>query len=94
MRLSYLKIKTEITYFNYRGFKSFKDHFPEQSETLLQSLDAIYRRALQGELSLSGSSSCSSLAQKNLKPLPKLPPSSSSHSNNGKLCILTIRITD
>ncbi|CAH1986214.1 unnamed protein product [Acanthoscelides obtectus] len=44
-----------------RAFKSFKEHFPEQAETLLQSLDPAYKRALQGE-SMSASSSQSNIA--------------------------------
>lgn len=39
------------------------EHFPEQSEALLQSLDLAHRRTLQGELCLSSSSSSGSLAQ-------------------------------
>nr|CAH7724241.1 unnamed protein product [Callosobruchus chinensis] len=39
-----------------RAFKSFRDHFPDQAEVLLQSLDPTYKRALQGE-SMSASSS-------------------------------------
>lgn len=45
-----------------RAFRGFKDHFPDQAESLLQSLEPSYRRALQGELCLSSSSSSNSLA--------------------------------
>lgn len=46
-----------------RAFRGFRDHFPEQAEALLQSLEPTYRRALQGELCLSSSSSSGSIAQ-------------------------------
>lgn len=46
-----------------RAFRGFRDHFPEQAENLLQSLEPTYRRALQGELCLSSSSSSGSIAQ-------------------------------
>lgn len=49
--------------FLFRAFKGFRDHFPDQAEALLQSLDPIYKKALQGELCLSSSSSSGSLAQ-------------------------------
>ncbi|XP_071053520.1 CLIP-associating protein isoform X4 [Onthophagus taurus] len=46
-----------------KAFRGFKEHFPDQAEALLQSLEPSYRRALQGELCLSSSSSSGSLAQ-------------------------------
>ncbi|XP_017770144.1 PREDICTED: CLIP-associating protein isoform X3 [Nicrophorus vespilloides] len=46
-----------------KAFRGFRDHFPEQAEVLLQSLEPTYRKALQGELCLSSSSSSGSLAQ-------------------------------
>ncbi|KAF5301656.1 hypothetical protein FQA39_LY10703 [Lamprigera yunnana] len=45
-----------------KAFRGFKDHFPDHAEILLQSLEPSYRRALQGELCLSSSSSSNSLA--------------------------------
>ncbi|KAK9712512.1 CLASP N terminal [Popillia japonica] len=46
-----------------KAFRGFRDHFPDQAEALLQSLEPSYRKALQGELCLSSSSSSGSLAQ-------------------------------
>ncbi|VEN50087.1 unnamed protein product, partial [Callosobruchus maculatus] len=43
------------------AFKSLREHFPEQAEVLLQSLDPSYKRALQGE-SMSASSSHNNIA--------------------------------
>lgn len=47
----------------FRAFRGFKEHFPDQAEILLQSLEPSYRKALHGELCLSSSSSSGSLAQ-------------------------------
>lgn len=55
-----------------RAFRAFKEHFPDHAENLLQSLEPTYRKALQGELCLSSSSSSGSLAQ------PSIPSSGSS----------------
>lgn len=44
-----------------RAFKGFKDHFPDQAENLVQSLEPSYRRALLGE-GMSASSSHSNIA--------------------------------
>ncbi|XP_056638130.1 CLIP-associating protein isoform X3 [Diorhabda sublineata] len=44
-----------------RAFKGFKEHFPDQAEHLVQSLDPSYRRALHGE-GMSASSSHSNIA--------------------------------
>ncbi|CAH1111377.1 unnamed protein product [Psylliodes chrysocephalus] len=44
-----------------RAFRGFRDHFPDQAEQLLQSLDPSYRRALQGE-GMSTSSSQNNIA--------------------------------
>lgn len=44
-----------------KAYWGFKDHFPEQADALLNTLDSSYKRALFGELSLSNSSSNSSL---------------------------------
>lgn len=42
----------------FRSYWAFKDHFPEQAEVLLNSLDATYKRSL---MSLSNSGSINSL---------------------------------
>lgn len=42
----------------FRSYWAFKDHFPEQAEILLNSLDATYKRSL---MSLSNSGSINSL---------------------------------
>ncbi|XP_069703536.1 CLIP-associating protein 1 isoform X4 [Periplaneta americana] len=44
-----------------KAYWSFRSHFPEQAESLLNSLDSSYKRALNGELTLSNSSSSNSL---------------------------------
>nr|XP_023016802.1 CLIP-associating protein 1 [Leptinotarsa decemlineata] len=44
-----------------KAFKGFKEHFPDQAEALLQSLEPSYRRVLQGE-SMSTSSSHNNIA--------------------------------
>ncbi|CAG9813465.1 unnamed protein product [Phaedon cochleariae] len=44
-----------------KAFKGFRDHFPDHAENLLQSLEASYRRALQGD-SMSASSSNNNIA--------------------------------
>lgn len=56
--------------FYFRAYWGFKDHFPEQADALLNTLDSSYKRALFGELSLSNSSSNSSLHHQ-----ASLPPS-------------------
>ncbi|XP_076259112.1 CLIP-associating protein isoform X26 [Rhynchophorus ferrugineus] len=43
-----------------KAFKAFRDHFPDQAEVLLQSLEPSYRRALQGD-GMSASSSNNNL---------------------------------
>ncbi|XP_066245678.1 CLIP-associating protein 1-A isoform X2 [Euwallacea similis] len=43
-----------------KAFRGFRDHFPEQAEVLLQSLEPSYRRALQGD-GMSASSSNNNL---------------------------------
>ncbi|XP_034257106.1 CLIP-associating protein 1-A isoform X3 [Thrips palmi] len=53
-----------------KAYWGFKDHFPEQADALLNTLDSSYKRALFGELSLSNSSSNSSLHHQ-----ASLPPS-------------------
>lgn len=45
----------------FRAFRGFRDHFPEQAEALLQSLEPSYRRALQGD-AMSASSSNNNIA--------------------------------
>lgn len=52
-----------ILLLNFRAFRSFKEHFPDQAEILLQSLDLTYRRVLEDEKCLSSSSSSGSIAQ-------------------------------
>lgn len=42
----------------FRSYWAFKDHFPEQAEALLNSLDTAYKRSL---MSLSNSGSINSL---------------------------------
>lgn len=54
-----------------KAFRGFKEHFPEQADALLQSLEPSYRRALQGELCLSSSSSSNSLAQSSGLRVPR-----------------------
>ncbi|PSN38728.1 hypothetical protein C0J52_15356 [Blattella germanica] len=44
-----------------KAYWSFRSHFPEQADSLLNSLDSSYKRALSGELTLSNSSSSNSL---------------------------------
>ncbi|KAJ8925598.1 hypothetical protein NQ315_009438 [Exocentrus adspersus] len=44
-----------------KAFRGFRDHFPEQAEALLQSLEPSYRRALQGD-GMSASSSNNNIA--------------------------------
>ncbi|XP_033608328.1 CLIP-associating protein 1-B isoform X6 [Cryptotermes secundus] len=44
-----------------KAYWSFRSHFPEQADSLLNSLDSSYKRALNGELTLSNSSSSNSL---------------------------------
>lgn len=51
-----------IYYFLYRAFYGFREHFPDQAEVLLQSLEVSYRRQLQGEPSVSASSSHNNLS--------------------------------
>lgn len=46
-----------------RAYWSFRSHFPEQADSLLNSLDSSYKRVLNGELTLSNSSSSNSLHQ-------------------------------
>jgi len=46
-----------------KAYWSFRSHFPEQADSLLNSLDSSYKRALNGELTLSNSSSSNSLNQ-------------------------------
>jgi CLIP-associating protein 1/2 len=45
----------------FRAFRGFREHFPDQAEALLQSLEPSYRRALQGD-GMSASSSNNNLA--------------------------------
>ncbi|KAK9875379.1 hypothetical protein WA026_007774 [Henosepilachna vigintioctopunctata] len=47
--------------FSRKAFRGFREHFPDQADVLLQSLDPSYRRALQGEQSVSASSSNNNL---------------------------------
>ncbi|XP_075218993.1 CLIP-associating protein isoform X2 [Lycorma delicatula] len=55
-----------------KAFWGFKNHFPEQSESLLKSLDPSYKRALLNESgSLSSSNSSCSL---NIQPLVRSTP--------------------
>ncbi|XP_063908191.1 CLIP-associating protein isoform X3 [Zophobas morio] len=44
-----------------KAFRGFREHFPDQAEALLQSLEPSYRRALQGD-GMSASSSNNNLA--------------------------------
>ncbi|KAJ9581531.1 hypothetical protein L9F63_023287, partial [Diploptera punctata] len=44
-----------------KAYWSFRSHFPDQADSLLNSLDSSYRKALGGELTLSNSSSSNSL---------------------------------
>ncbi|KDR12058.1 CLIP-associating protein 1 [Zootermopsis nevadensis] len=44
-----------------QAYWSFRSHFPEQADSLLNSLDIQYKRALNGDLTLSNSSSTNSL---------------------------------
>ncbi|GFG38732.1 hypothetical protein Cfor_02767, partial [Coptotermes formosanus] len=46
-----------------KAYWSFRSHFPEQADSLLNSLDSSYKRVLNGELTLSNSSSSNSLHQ-------------------------------
>lgn len=47
-----------LSFFFYRSYWAFKNHFPEQAEILLNNLDASYKRSL---MSLSNSGSSNSL---------------------------------
>ncbi|KAL3286277.1 hypothetical protein HHI36_000786 [Cryptolaemus montrouzieri] len=51
----------EARVYSRKAFRGFREHFPDQAEILLQSLDPSYRRALQGEPSVSASSSSNNL---------------------------------
>ncbi|CAH1123842.1 unnamed protein product [Ceutorhynchus assimilis] len=62
-----------------RAFRGFKDHFPEQAEALLQSLEPSYRRALQGD-GMSASSSNSNLNSCYKTPRYNKTPSSTVQS--------------
>ncbi|XP_063217676.1 CLIP-associating protein 1-A isoform X5 [Bacillus rossius redtenbacheri] len=46
-----------------KAYWSFRSHFPDQAEALLNSLDVSYKRALNGDLAMSNSSSSNSLHQ-------------------------------
>ncbi|XP_049819238.1 CLIP-associating protein isoform X3 [Aethina tumida] len=64
-----------------RAFKGFKDHFPENAEVLLQSLDPSHRRAVQGD-TMSNSSSNNNLASTGFKT-PRIHSRTASHSATG-----------
>lgn len=59
----------EARNFSRKTFIGFREHFPDQAEMLLNSLDPNYRKALQGE-SVSASSSHNNLASASRTPLP------------------------
>lgn len=65
-----------------KAFWGFKDHFPEQADALLNTLDSSYKRALFGELSLSNSSSNSSLHHQASLPSSRYGQSSISTPRN------------
>ncbi|XP_065166997.1 CLIP-associating protein isoform X3 [Atheta coriaria] len=70
-----------------KAFRGFRDHFPEQAEALLQSLDPSHRKALQSDLCLSSSSSSGSLAQQgsmSCRPVRKMAPPLSTDANGRK----------
>ncbi|XP_045460919.1 CLIP-associating protein isoform X2 [Harmonia axyridis] len=52
----------EARVFSRKAFYGFREHFPDQAEVLLQSLEVSYRRQLQGEPSVSASSSHNNLS--------------------------------
>lgn len=69
-----------------KAFRAFRDYFPDQAESLLQSLDASYRRALQGD-GMSASSSNNNLNSCFKTPRQYSKPSgvqSASDSSNKK----------
>lgn len=52
----------DIPYFDYyRAYWGFADHFKEEADKLLNSLDPSYKKMLQGEMGMSNSSSSQSL---------------------------------
>ncbi|XP_030763288.1 CLIP-associating protein 1-B isoform X8 [Sitophilus oryzae] len=68
-----------------KAFRGFRDHFPDQAEALLQSLEPSYRRALQGD-GMSASSSNNNLNScfKTPRQYGKTAPQSASDSANKK----------
>ncbi|XP_075548307.1 CLIP-associating protein isoform X2 [Dermacentor variabilis] len=59
----------EARAFSRKAFWGFADHFKEQADVLLNSLDSSKQRMLQGELCMSNSSSSNSLNNAQARPL-------------------------
>ncbi|CAG2067502.1 unnamed protein product, partial [Timema podura] len=67
----------------FRAYWSFHRHFPDQADSLLQSLDAAYKRALYGELSQSSSSnSLSQQSRYGVTSRPRLTSSATGSTEN------------
>ncbi|XP_064471779.1 CLIP-associating protein 1-like isoform X2 [Ornithodoros turicata] len=67
----------EARAFSRKAFWGFADHFKEQADALLHSLDSSKQRMLQGELCMSNSSSSNSLCSTG-RPLPR-------HASHGSM---------
>nr|CAD7262288.1 unnamed protein product [Timema shepardi] len=66
-----------------KAYWSFHRHFPDQADSLLQSLDAAYKRALYGELSQSSSSnSLSQQSRYGVTSRPRLTSSATGSTEN------------
>nr|CAD7438474.1 unnamed protein product [Timema bartmani] len=73
-----------------KAYWSFHRHFPDQADSLLQSLDAAYKRALYGELSQSSSSN--SLSQQSRYGVTSRPRLTSSATGSHQTPVLAIDI--
>ncbi|XP_063217675.1 CLIP-associating protein 1 isoform X4 [Bacillus rossius redtenbacheri] len=68
-----------------KAYWSFRSHFPDQAEALLNSLDVSYKRALNGDLAMSNSSSSNSLHQQGrhgTTPRPRFTGSATGSTEN------------
>ncbi|KAJ8869794.1 hypothetical protein PR048_028802 [Dryococelus australis] len=76
-----------------KAYWSFRSHFPEQAEALLNSLDISYKRALNGDLTMSNSSSSNSLNQQGRYGTTPRPRFTGSATVSGSHVVLNISCT-